>query len=477
MRIEVRNNISKITGSPAEIAVLDELTSYPIEGAKFSPAFKAGHWDGREHLLRAAKQFNGHLIPTGVLAGIEPELGTVEWVDARRKPVARRALEWCGKQLRSYQHEAIVAALADRGLFTGRGMWNLPIRSGKTLTAAGLIQLSGLKTLFVVSSIGLLGQTERAFKEAIVDCPVAVLGAGSIKTDWITVATAQTLLARPAQAKKLLAECDLLIVDEAHHLQGEAWRTMLLQSDAMYKIGLSATIFVSRDKDNNTASIWLRACCGPILHRVSMDRLIRLGHLKPPNVLFYRCQHPDDPRGKDWQWVARNLIANSDKRNALIADLAASAMKSGKRVLIDTGRHDQMKNLFVMVNRRGVLCETIQGNTPIKRRDELVARMAAGEICLVGTVLGEGIDIPELEVVINAEGQKSAKAAIQRMRNLTQLDGKGDVYFIDIADVGTPLLQKHSLERLRLYRGHRGFKVSICVKGDPAQDPMMRPDK
>ena len=472
MRIEIRNSISRVWGDADELKRLDDATSYPVEGAKFHPAFKAGHWDGREHLLRKASKQDCHLIPTGVLIGLKAELEGVELVDDRRQPAERRELGWTGKKLRDYQQRAITEALKDRGWETGRGMWNLPIRSGKTMTAAGLIQQAGLRTLFVVSSKMLLGQTVEEFKEALDPCPVAMLGDGHHKTDWITVATAQTLLARPKMARELLSQVDLLIVDEAHHLEGEAWRTLILQSDALYKIGLSATIFVSATKENNKASIWLRACTGPIRYRVSMERLINQGFIKAPNVLFYTCQHDPDMRQKDWQWVQRNQIAQSNRRNSLIADIAANSMKGGRRTLIDTGRHDQMKMLFTMVNRRGVACEMIHGQTSTSRRSELVAAMARGEVCLVGTVLGEGINIPELEVVINAEGQKSATAAIQRMRNMTMMEGKGEVYFVDIADMGSKILQKHSLERLNLYKGLRGFKVRACVLNSATNDPL-----
>lgn len=473
MRIVLRNAISRVWGTKDELAKLDLATSYPVEGAKFSPAFKAGHWDGREHLLRKARKEDCHLIPTGVLIGLGDELQDTEFIDERRLPSERMELEWIGKSQRDYQIRSVQEAVRDRGWETGRGLWNLPIRSGKTLTAAALIQELGLRTLFVVSSKMLLQQTLKAFQEALAPCPVAILGDGHYNTDWITIATAQTLLARPGTARELLSKADLLIIDEAHHLEGEAWRTLVLQSDASYKIGLSATVFVSRDKENNRASIWLRACTGPILYRISMERLIQQGFLKAPNVLFYQFNHAPDPRQKDWRWVAKNQIAQSFGRNKLIAQIAANAVRRGLRVHIDTGRHDQMKRIAVSIAKAGVNCEMIHGQTPSSRREELVKMLANGDICLVGTVLGEGVDIPELEVVINAEGQKSATAAIQRMRNLTIMEGKGDVYFVDIFDYGSKTLSKHSKERMRLYMGHRGFKVQECLFGDPASDPLM----
>lgn len=477
MKLEIKNAISRVWADGDELAALDAATSYPVEGANFSPAYKAGHWDGREHLLRASRDRSCHMIPTGVLIGLTTELEGAEIIDSRRQPAERRDIEWVGKELRSYQTRAIDEALRDRGWQTGRGLWNLPIRSGKTLSAAGLIQRSGLRTLFVVSSKMLLHQTVESFKEAMDPCPVAMLGDGNHKTDWITVATAQTLLARPKQTQELLAQVDLLIVDEAHHLEGEAWRGLILKSDAMYKIGLSATIFVSTDKASNRASIWLRACTGPILYRVSMDRLIQQGYIKQPNVLFYHYDHVADRRSKDWRWVVKEQLAQNLGRNRLIAQVAAGAVANGMRVHIDTGRHDQMKAIHTQVNRLGVACEVIHGNTPMSVRDELVGKLSRGECVLVGTVLGEGIDIPELEVVINAEGQKSATASIQRMRNLTMMEGKGNAYFVDIEDTNSTILAKHAKERLKTYSGLRGFLISHCVAGVADKDPLMKPGK
>lgn len=475
MKVEVTNGFSRCYPEHLiELKALDEQTSYPVEGAQFSAAFKNHVWDGRQSLVRKSRHGPYWLCPTGVLPDIDPDLlGNIELVDARRHPGERLELEWIGPELRPYQEHAIAEVLKDRGVFTGKGMLNLPIRSGKTKTTAGLIQRLGVRTLFVVPSDMLLDQTLAELRNCIADCPVAGFGAGDHDTDWITVATVQSLLANKKAAAKLLAECDLLIIDEAHHMEGEAWRNLALKSDAFYKIGLSATIFVSREKQNNTASIWLKACTGPILDRISMNYLFKHGYLIRPDVLFYTYAHGEDRRSKDWQWVARELIANNRGRNKLIVDLAAAAAMQGLRVMVDTGRHDQERMIAEMGRAAGMNVATIDGNTPRLARQEVLRQLKMQEVqMVVGTVLGEGIDIPELEVVINAEGQKKATAAIQRLRNLTPSKdtGKDKAFFIDIADVGNKILSKHSLERLTLYRGLRGFRVRSVKRGSP-NDP------
>lgn len=463
MRIEVTNSLSRIWAPPSVLKELDTLASYPIDGAQYSKAFRMGMWDGREHLLRKSKRGDFHLIPTGILAELDDLMVSSEVVDMRRQPGERRQLNWVGKKMRGYQEDAANAALKERGLFTGRGMMNLPIRSGKTYLAARLVHLTGLRTVFVVPSDLLLFQTAKAFQEALSPAPVAMFGAGIHNTDWITISTAQTLLKRPKMARKLLDECDLLIIDEAHHLEGPVWRALALRSDAPLKIGLSATIFVSQLKDNDKASVWLKACTGPILYRISMARLIKLGYLMRPRIVFFRFQH--QPGSERWSWlrVVKESLAQNRRRNCLIVDIAEQVVREGKKILIDTGRHDQMRQLKDFMASRGISAELVHGKTPANKRWGIIEGFQKGITqCLIGTVFGEGVDIPELEVVINAEGQKSGKAAIQRMRNLTPNEGKGEVIFVDIADVGQPYLAGHALERLKLYRGMRGFNVQVC---------------
>lgn len=476
-KVEVYNSLSRIWADRSALKELDEATSYPVEGAHFSPAFKNKVWDGREHLLRKSRRNDFWLLPTGLLSELTDLLKDAEWIDCRRLPAGSKELEWVGDPPRDYQESAVAVVLKDRGLFTGRGILNLPIRSGKTRIAAALAQQTGLRTLFCVPSDLLLFQAADAFREVIKDAPVGLAGAGHIKPGWITVATVQTMLGRPGLASKLLQDCDLLIIDEAHHLEGPAWRKLLVRSDSMFKVGLSATVFVSRKRQNNKASIWLKACTGPILSRVSMARLIKSGHLMQPKVLFYSFYHDTPSASWNWQRVVRDLLAQNQRRNLLIARLAEEAVRTGKRVLIDTGRMDQMRRLRDAVIQRGMDVELVHGKVPPNARWEIIRRFQARQFpVLIGTVFGEGIDIPELEVVINAEGQKSAKAAIQRMRNMTPCEGKGEALFIDIADVGQPYLQKHALQRLRLYRGMRGFIVKACEFGVCGRDPLAESD-
>jgi superfamily II DNA or RNA helicase len=463
--LAVRNDFASFPAAtpPDLVKAVDRLTSYEVQGKQFVEAFKKHWWDGKEHLLKLSQRRGEYLMPTGVLdLLLKSKLaGEFEVRDERRRPAERREFTWTGHPPRDYQAAAVAAAIADRGVLTGRGLLHLPIRAGKTLVAGKIIHETGLRTLFTVPSELLLTQTARALREYIADAPVGVCGGGVWEPDWITVATVQTLLARPQAAHELLRQVDLLFFDEGHHLEAPEWRKPVLQCDAFYKIALSATVWANPEEESERGAIWLRAATGPILHKVSMQRLIELGHLVPPVITVYPVEQPANvsPRSS-YSSAYRALVEESEYRNSAVADLAEGAALRGYRVLVDTGRLKQMRRIREMLRARGFDVEEMSGKTSDRRRQEILADFRAKKVqIVVGTILGEGVDIPELEVVINAEAMKSKTSVIQRMRNLTECAGKTRAHMLDFADLTHPILANHSSDRLALYRGVRGFTV------------------
>jgi len=468
--------ISADTAPKAQIKQLDRDTSYPIAGAEFSDAYRRHVWDGKRHMLRYSARSRSYIIPTGFLPEVRAifDPNAIQDEMERPAPESLAKMEWAGPEPRGYQAQAVRRALS---MSPPRGLLHLPIRSGKTLVAGLLIQKTGWKTVFLVASDILLNQTIRAFQSYIADAPVGQVGAGVWAPNHITVAMIQTLLKHPGRAKELLDQADLLIVDEVHHMKkAEQWRKLALDANCWAKIGLSATVYVAKDRPADEAAIWMRAVAGPVIHKVSMRSLIQSGHLRAPQICVYVVPGEKlrpDPGWRGGAAYTEHVVRNPD-RNALIADLAEHAVCSKLRVLIDTGRIEQMRRIHKMLTARGISCEMIYGATPSAVRERLLKRFSAGDsLCLVGTILGEGVDVPELEVVINAEGLRSRIATIQRLRNLTACIGKQQVIVIDFADITQKHLRTHSRERLRVYQGTRGFRVRAVFpkRGEAARLP------
>lgn len=508
--IAIRNDLAFIrpggsSQAQAQIKQLDKATSYPIPGHQFMDAFKVtcricgkrfanlpGHlhgrhkispavylqqhptaplksgWDGRAHALEWSRKYGAWTLPAGLLDVVQAHLPHLTVLDQRRRPQERQRFEWTGPTPRGYQIEAVMSVLEAN---PPRGLLELPIRSGKTLIAGRIIRKLGWRTVFVVETDMLLRQSARALSEDLGGIKIGMIGGGNWNPDWITVATIQTLTKRVEAAEALLAKTDLLIVDEIHHMKATKWRGPIMRCDAWAKIGLSATIFRTEG-----LGIWLRACCGSKLYETPIQRLIDEGYLIAPVVLIYPTPHTPGAGQidqRDYRRAYKELVVTNPLRNAMIADLAEDGARHGMRVLVDTGRVEQLKILVKMLETRGVAVSEIWGQTPGPRRDRIMEKFRRADTqVVVGTVLGEGVDIPELEMVINAEGLKSKIATIQRLRNLTIYDNKDRAVVVDFKDDQHPHLRRHSRDRLEVYRDYMRFDVrAVWGQSSPALLP------
>jgi len=410
----------------------------------------------------------GYSVPIGLLRTVLLTFDDMEVpyrLDNQRRPSAHDVrYEWNdGIKLRDYQMEAI-EAITEPGVETGLGILKMPIRSGKTKTAAGLIHRLGKQTLFIVPSQMLLHQTHASLSEAL--CfNVGRIGDSHWDEKCVTVATVQTLskVRGEPRYRHVAKTYDLVIFDESHHLRGDVWHKVVMDLGACYRVGLSATVYFDSKREQERGVIWLRGCCGEIRIDVSTTRLIEAGYLMRQNVELHRC---NEPQGfKDWKWsqeLRDKLIYMNDWRNRKIVELAAAKVREGLSVLIVSNRLNQIRDLAEKMTAAGLDHRAVTGKDRSETRAENVEAFTSRSCpILIGTVFGEGIDIPEVEVVINAEGGRDMKASVQRMRNMTPHAGKTEAIFIDFMDTTNPYFAGHSAERLASYRAEPAFNIRV----------------
>ncbi len=450
---------------------LAKATSYRVDGAQYSAAFRNGYWDGRENTLKYLRRGDAYRAPAGMARRIIEMLDEDEIpykLDDRRVGPRRHVQFNWSDDLRPYQIAALEAATASTGPLgeIAHGIIRMPIRSGKTRTAAGIIAELSVPTLFLVTSQLLLDQSCAALGEH--------LGVGRIgrvgDSEWspgeeITVATMQTLLANSGteRYKKLVNDVDLIVTDEAHHLVAEKWRKVVLESPAAYKLGLSATVWLDEDGWNDTRDIWLRASTGPILYDISTSDLIEAGFLMRPEIRLYPIREPNLV-GRKWSGRLHSEAIHLNRyRNAAIVRIARSLWEDdGLRILVVCNRHNHIRALLREFKKIGLTVGVVFGSTPRRNRESLMRDFRAGKIpVLMGTVFGEGVDIPEVEVVINAEGGKDRKSTIQRMRNLTPSPGKERAVFVDFVDLTNSYFAGHSADRKAVYSEEIAFQLTV----------------
>lgn len=483
--LEVENRYTKIKGTvgPKVLRRLKDTTSFYIKGAHFSKAFQQGFWDGREHLLKFSKKNGGYTFPTGLLKNVIDKLDGLKMkykidTSKRRMPNTRDRVfyAWNEKEFeeRPHQSRAIRSVMED-GIFQGSGVLVLPVRSGKTIIMARIICDLAVKALIIVPSQNLLYQTQKVVSRALYT-DVGLIGDGIWEEKNVTVATIQTLdharggkrkknrktikLPTDPRYEKLLTKYDMVFFDEVHHLVADTYHTTMMDFDAPFKIGVSATVEDKNQNEIEKGVIWLKACCGEVRIRVSTSDLIQRGYLMQPTIELYPIREPDlNDRGWSQKLPNKGIYRNKF-RNKAIVDITKEKIGRGHNVLIITSRLAQVRILARKFEKEDIAFWTITGSDNKSVRQSRVKDFVDGGVkVLIGTVFGEGVDIPEIECVINAEGGQDSKATMQRLRNLTPKEGKGNVTFVDFIDFTNRYFADHSRKRLQKYRSEPAFII------------------
>jgi superfamily II DNA or RNA helicase len=470
IKIEFHNRVIKVFDAPlAAQRAIDKATSYLVEGHFFAPSFKGGHWDGREKLAKLGRDcvetYSG--LGWDVVAALKEGGFKFETINKTVKHHPRTYIWSANVVLRPYQ-DRVVASMLSTPL-RGIGIAVMPIRSGKTKTAARCVHELGASALIIVPSKLLLHQTVETFRECFPHETIGQIGDGIFELESITVATIQTLQQlRTSKGNEKWSQIvdgfDILVVDEAHHARGGGdWHKVFTDINARYRLGFSATLFDDNNTEQGRGIIWARAACGRVRIKVETKELVDPGFLMAQNITMYNVNEPTKYRSAGWsQKISKACIQENATRNKIIAELCRDFAAEDRRVIVCVNRLNHIAALVNKLEDLGVDHRTITGSTDKERRKELIEDLTNGSYkILIGTVLREGVDIPAVDVVINGEGGRDIKNTIQRQRNLTISDGKREARFIDFFDNTNTTLRKHSRARLKSYRSESTTKVEV----------------
>ena len=461
--IVVRNQFAQLSGEFPEEEVR-QATSYAVRGARFTRRYLerradgTRRWDGRRHLLLPID----HLFPAGLVGSVHAALRDhfvpTQVQDLTEYPSPRHPGPLVfdlpgGGALRDYQLAGIRQALVRR-----RGILKIATGGGKTVLAAGLIAQLGLPTILLVDSKDLLHQTHEVLRRHL-RLPIGVLGDGVWREADVTVATVATLSARGDRARAFLQSRKLLIADEVHHGASDSAFGVLMRCPAPYRIGLSAT--PTGRSDN--ADLKTIAAIGPVIFEVPAAELIASGVLVRPVVEFVPIEEPRLPRGASYASVYRQGIVECDVRNRRVAAHAQAFHARGLQTLILVRELDHGRLLVHLLAEADVPAEFICGEAQSgDARREVLDRFRRGELrCLVASeILDEAIDLPGIDALLLAGGGKSEIQTIQRIGRGMRTGKRAAVLsVVDFADLTHRYLARHSLERLRTYRGEGAIEI------------------
>jgi superfamily II DNA or RNA helicase len=223
--------------------------------------------------------------------------------------------------------------------------------------------------------------------------------------------------------------------------------------NADIRLGMSASY---EREDGNQMQI--EACVGSPVFKIEAGDLIEKGFIMKPIIYFFRYEDNNEYKGK-YSDVYDKKIVNNVERNKLICGLSN---KFGKNVLIIVNKIEH-GNYFKSQMPDSVF---IHGTVEQEEREKWLADMKkGGGKTIIGTasIIGKGLDIPNLDVMINTTGNLSAITTIQSLgRVLRKYDGKNNAYYVDFID-DNKYFKKHTERRMEVLK-QQGHTVKVMSK-------------
>ncbi len=470
------NKVYILHGNPKIDNFIDRVTRFKATGFERTDKFKAGTWDGYSRLYKKGDRS----FPIGLQDTVEMMLilkdVNYQIIDNRifrsfkQMPITHKI------ELRDYQEIAV-----SKSLYSKRGMIQLPTGAGKTIVGIYLVGKLKIPTVFYVHKKELLYQTMQSFKKILSfkkckdcsskskkkagkcdskKCPVGIVGDGIINIRPITIAMIQSVKRLPPQ---LFNEFGMAIFDEAHHISASTFFDIATRTKAEYLLGLTATPWREDGKE-----LMLEAGAGPIISHVTISDLIKQKYLAKPHIRAIRIPPMMFDRRDNYQTVYKKAIVYNTDRNEQIAIKAVEMSVYGPVYIhvkwIDHGTI--LTNIInkKMVSKGSTKAVFINGTDKTELRNNTLDKFRKDELpILVSTLLGEGVDLPNMYGLILASGGLSKTYVIQVMGRLLRISENEIVEFYDVADQ-CKYLHDHFLGRVSYYQAEPEFVLEEYLR-------------
>ena len=452
-----------------DMQALRKQFTYVMHNYQFTTQHKLYGWDGRKTVI-----YKDQTAPAGCLYRIQKVLE--EKLHHNVEIIYKNDCKPCGVntihgfELKKFQKQAVQRVLKYR-----RGIIQAPVRAGKTAIAAAIIKNIGHYPAWLVTyGKDLVYQTKKDL-EYHLQVPVGVFSEGKYEHGAVMVTSYQAITRAISSAKKkpgegaslkketrqrnaallrLVRGAKVFIFDECHHALSPKNRDLLneLQS-AGYVVGLSGT-----PKPDNTHYLELEAAIGAVIFKVKYETLIKHGRIARPMITLYKMPYRWYTTGfSEFPDIYDNNIVQNLYRNRFIADVVNHLYKTNKTTFVMIRKLDHGPILRALIPGSVF----VQGKISSEIRADLYQSLQDKQIrCIIATVGKEGLNIPKLDAVVNAEGYKSSVTTMQKMRSLTAISGKKYGIIIDFMDRGK-FLSKHSKIREKLYKKMGKIKLKI----------------
>lgn len=296
--------------------------------------------------------------------------------------------------LYDYQEDAL--EITDKKDF---GVIVAPPGSGKTIMGLELIARKQQPALIIVHRKQLLDQwVERI--QSFLGIPKKEIGQIATAKNHrigkkITVAMIQSLV-KLDDVKEFANSFGTIIIDECHHIPAKTFREAIINFNAYYLYGLTATP-IRKNNDEQLIFVYI----GEILAQANpaiIKNETEADHEISINIKETNLYAPFDYKIDKYETISKILIFDT-ARNKMIIDDIISQVEERKQILVLTERKEHINVLNLYLKERFETI-TISGDDPESVRKSKLAQIKMGHFQIVistGQYFGEGIDIDKLD--------------------------------------------------------------------------------
>lgn len=437
MKIEILNhNFSRMD---AILPWLNEHVSYMFE--MYNSRSKKWKRE-RVYLIDAYGNFLTGLVPY-ITEELARKRIDFQIEDHRKFPRIEYKVPDITVDLRSYQIEYLGKALRERRMIV-----DSVTGSGKTVMMASILDTLGLATLIIAPNATVQTQLKIELMKLLPHKTFGIVGGGVKDLATVTIGLSRSLT---KLSDEELRKFKLLLVDDGHCAAANQILDIIIRMNAPYRFGFTGT---STGRSDNKDLI-VHGLLGQPIRLIEPQELVKAGYIADVQASMYYG---------NWQGNYNHLedllIVQNPVRNELIKKIVQN--NKNRTILILVRRLDHGRLIRNMLP--GSLF--VSGELSTEERENIRTEVKEGRVktLIASGVYATGLDIPNLDVGINAAGGKGEILTKQKMGRLMRPWNNVCKKWIDIYDCYHPTLEEHSKERFRIYKES---KVNVELIGFP----------
>jgi superfamily II DNA or RNA helicase len=279
-------------------------------------------------------------------------------------------------------------------------------------------------------------------------------GGGRKKRNGLIDVAVMQSVSKKGEVEEWISEYGQIIVDECHHVSPFSFEQAIRQSNAYYKLGLSATL---TRKDGRHPIIFMNL--GKIRYKVSARKEAgkrRFDHIVVTKNTSFSVANPEDA-SKNIQDLFKQLYLDSQRNLSITSDIE-KAYSENSQILVLSERIEHLSILRELLGEKIKDLFVLKGGLGKKQLRKIMDDIESvpdgqGRVLLAtGKYLGEGFDLPVLDTLF-LTFPVSWKGTLTQYAGRLHRDhyAKTEVIIYDYLDLNIPVLVRMYNKRLKGY--------------------------